>query len=231
MRRVGLIVPSSNTTMESEFWETLRGLASVHTARVLLEHVSVTELEAMEDEALREARKLATTEVDLIVYGCTSGSFVRGGKQYLEIEERIEEATGIPCVTTSGAVVRALGKIGAKRVSLITPYIREITEIEKSFLKANGFDVSSAYYASIVKNTEIGRIPDEKVVEWAVPNVSPESDAVFISCTNLRTFKALKTVEQKTGKPAVSSNSATLWNVLRALRLQESLPHLGRLLT
>ncbi|MCX8202871.1 MAG: aspartate/glutamate racemase family protein [Nitrososphaeria archaeon] len=231
MTRVGLIVPSSNTTMEPEFCEALRGLASVHTARVLLEHVNVAELETMEDEALREARKLTTAEVDLIVYGCTSGSFVKGGKQYLEIEERIEEETGIPCVATSGAVVRALKHVGAKRVSLITPYIREITELEKSFLEANGFVTVNAYYASIIKNTEIGRIPDEEVVKWTASNVSLDSDAVFISCTNLKMFRALRAIEERTGKPVVSSNSATLWNVLQRLKLQVSLPHLGKLLT
>lgn len=165
------------------------------------------------------------------MYGCTSGSFVKGGKQYLEIEERIEEETGIPCVATSGAVVRALKHVGAKRVSLITPYIREITELEKSFLEANGFVTVNAYYASIIKNTEIGRIPDEEVVKWTASNVSLDSDAVFISCTNLKTFRALRAIEERTGKPVVSSNSATLWNVLQRLKLQASLPHLGKLLT
>ncbi|MCS7138308.1 MAG: maleate cis-trans isomerase, partial [Candidatus Caldarchaeum sp.] len=169
--RVGLIVPSSNTTMEREFWEALRGFVSVHVGRVFLERVNVDELEAMEDEALREAGKLATAEVDVVVYGCTSGSFVKGWKQYLEIEKRMNEFTGVPCVSTSGAVVRALEHLKASKISLITPYTRDITETEKAFLKAHGFETVSTYYASMVRNTEIGRVPDEKVGEWVVGNV------------------------------------------------------------
>ncbi|MCS7133173.1 MAG: maleate cis-trans isomerase [Candidatus Caldarchaeum sp.] len=231
MLRVGLIVPSSNTTMEREFWDALHGFGSVHTGRVFLERVNVGELEAMEDEAVKEAVKLATAAVDVVVYGCTSGSFVKGGKQFLEIEKRLEKATGIPSVATSGAVVRALEHLHAKKISLITPYIREITEIEKKFLEVNGFETVSTYYASILENTKIGRVSDEQVLEWALASVSPRADAVFISCTNLSTFKTLKTIEQQTGKPTFSSNSATLWNVLTKLGWPIDIPQLGMLFT
>ncbi|MCS6787984.1 MAG: hypothetical protein NZ733_01675 [Aigarchaeota archaeon] len=69
------------------------------------------------------------------------------------------------------------------------------------------------------------------MVKWTASNVSLDSDAVFISCTNLKMFRALRAIEERTGKPVVSSNSATLWNVLQRLKLQVSLPHLGKLLT
>ncbi|MEM1952183.1 MAG: aspartate/glutamate racemase family protein [Candidatus Caldarchaeum sp.] len=229
--RVGLIVPSSNTTMEGEFWEVLHGFGSVHSGRVFLERVDVQELTVMGDEAVREARKLATAKVDVIVYGCTSGSFVKGAHQFMDVEKRLEEVSHVPCVATSGAVVRALKHLGAVKISLITPYIREITEIEKTFLKINGFETVSSFHASILANTDIGRVSDEQVLDWCLENVHPSADAAFISCTNLSTFKALRKIEEETGKPVVSSNSATLWNVLQRLGIKLSMPHLGRLLT
>lgn len=228
--RVGLIVPSSNTTMEREFWDVLHGFGTVHTGRVFLERVDVRELTEMEDEAVKEARKLATAGVNVIVYGCTSGSFVKGAHQFMDVEKRLEEVSHVPCVATSGAVVRALKHLGVRKISLVTPYIREITEIEKTFLKINGFETVSSFYASILGNIDIGRVTDEQVLGWCLENVHHSADAVFISCTNLSTFKALKKIEEKTGKPVVSSNSATLWNVLQKLGMKLSLPHLGRLL-
>ncbi|MEM4167727.1 MAG: hypothetical protein QXW98_04730, partial [Candidatus Caldarchaeum sp.] len=67
------------------------------------------------------------------------------------------------------------------------------------------------------------------VAEWAMENTHPDADAVFISCTNLSTFKAIKRIEENTGKPVVSSNSATLWNVLQKLNKKIELPRLGML--
>ena len=228
MNRIGLIIPSSNTTMEREFWETLHGHATIHAGRVFLENVMVSELTAVEDEAVREARKLVTAGVDVLVYGCTSGSFVKGPQQYSGIEEKLEKL-GKPAVATSGAVIRALTHLGAGKISLITPYTRDITEVEKAFLAKHGFEVLSTFHASIVANLDIGMVKDDEVAEWAMENTHPDADAVFISCTNLSTFKAIKRIEENTGKPVVSSNSATLWNVLQKLNKKIELPRLGML--
>ncbi len=228
MYRIGLIIPSSNTTMEREFWDTLHGYATIHTGRVFLENVRVSELNELEDEAVEEARKLVTAGVNILVYGCTSGSFVRGPEQYRAIEEKLEKL-GKPAVATSGAVCRALTHLGARKISLITPYTKDITEAERVFLNKHGFEVLSVFHASIVSNTDIGMVKDDEVAEWAVENTHPDSDAVFISCTNLSTFKAIKKIEEKTGKPVVSSNSATLWNLLWRLGSEIEIPHLAKL--
>ncbi|MEM4561101.1 MAG: hypothetical protein QXS57_06730 [Candidatus Caldarchaeum sp.] len=231
MRRVGLILPSSNTTMEREFSEALAGKATVHGARIKLERAVYSELAALEDEAQREAEKLATAEVDVIVYGCTSGSFIKGSKQYLGIERRIEESFGIPCVATSGAVVRALERLGAKNITMITPYTHDITEIEKQYLRAHDVNVLNYFHASLTENLRIGRVSDEEVARWAVENLHPSAEAVFISCTNLSTFKAIRMVEERTNRPTISSNSSTLWNVIKRLGLDADLSHLGRVFT
>ncbi|MEM1946136.1 MAG: hypothetical protein QXU87_07620 [Candidatus Caldarchaeum sp.] len=229
MYRVGVIVPSSNTTVEYEFNRVLQGVATVHAARVFLERVEVSELMKLEDEAVREARKLATAAVNVIAFACTSGSFVGGRDQFTRIEQEIKNATGLECVATSGAVLRALKHLGAKRICLVTPYTADITSLEAAFLLHYGFEVVSSYHASVVGNREIGMIKDEEVVDWVGRTRYGEADAVFISCTNLRTFNAIRQIEEKTGKPAVSSNSSTLWNTLKVLGCGVERPELGRL--
>ncbi|MEM4383002.1 MAG: aspartate/glutamate racemase family protein [Candidatus Caldarchaeum sp.] len=229
MYRVGVIIPSSNTTMEYEFNRALQGVATVHAARVWLERVEVDELRKIESEPVREARKLATAAVDVIAFGCTSGSFVGGWEQYVQIEKEIKTSTGLECVATSGAVLRALKHLGFRKICLVTPYTSDITSLEAAFLRGHGFEVVCSYHASFVDNREIGRIRDEEVVEWVGKTSYREADTIFISCTNLRTFNAIKHIEEMAGKPVVSSNSSTLWNVLNVLGCVVEKPELGRL--
>lgn len=139
------------------------------------------------------------------------------------------KSLGWETTTTSGAVLRALKHLGSKKICLVTPYASNITSLEAAFLRHHGFEVVSSYHASVVDNREIGRIKDEEVVDWVGKTSYDEAEAVFISCTNLRTFDAIRHIEEMTGKPAVSSNSATLWNVLNVLGHVLEKPELGLL--
>jgi len=215
--------------MEREFSTALNGVATVHSGRIKLVNVIPGELSALENSVYSEAEKLATAEVDIIVYGCTSGSFIRGHKQYAAIEEEVEKSFGIPCVATAGAVVRALNHLNSKKIALVTPYTFEITEVERRFLVAHGFETLSTYYASIKENTVIGRVSDEEVFKWVVKQPDKNADAVFVSCTNLSTFRVLGKIEQTLDIPAVSSNSATLWSVVTRLGVRLLGRPLGRL--
>jgi maleate isomerase len=109
--RFGIIVPSSNTTMEDEFWRMASGLATVHTARIRLEKITVEELEEMEKQMLEAPIRFADAEVDVIGYGCTSGSLLKGKDHGGDIERKITETTGIPAVATAKAVIEALSEL------------------------------------------------------------------------------------------------------------------------
>ena len=139
--RLGLIVPSSNTTMEAEFWRMALGWATVHTARMRLKRITVDELEEMEQQMLEAALRLADANVDVIGYGCTSGSLFRGKDHDVEIERKIKEKTGILAITTARAVIKALKKLQVERVCVATPYTKEINDLEKRFIEENGIKV------------------------------------------------------------------------------------------
>jgi len=57
----------------------------------------------------------------------------------------------------------------------------------------------------------------------------PESDAIFISCTNFRTLEIIESLENKLGKPVVTSNSASMWQMLRVIQDTRVIPGAGRL--
>jgi len=228
--RIGLIVPSSNTTMESEFWRMAPEGVSIHTSRIRLVEVTAEALKRMAEESVRAARELADAEVDVIVYGCTMGSLIEGVEWEMKLRESIEKSVGVKTITTAQAVVKALKKLGAKRIVVATPYIEDLNRREKKFLEDNGFEVLRIKGLNIVKNTDIGRLPPWTTYRLAKEVFSEDADAVFISCTNFRTIDVIATLEQELGKPAISSNTASFWYALRALRLNIPIKGFGRLL-
>ncbi|GAV26070.1 maleate cis-trans isomerase [Carboxydothermus islandicus] len=213
--RIGLMVPASNTTMESEFWRMVPEGVSIHVSRMLLENVTEEALIKMEEHVERAARELATAKVDIITFGCTSGSLVKGKGYDMAISDKITSITGIPSITTSTAVLEALQLLNIKKVAVITPYINAINKREAEFLEANGIKVQEIVGLGLVDNTEIGR--QEYYVPYRIAkslNLA-DCDGIFISCTNFRTIEIIEILEKELGIPVISSNQATFAAVLR----------------
>ena len=215
-QRVGLLLPSSNTTMETDFWRMAPEDVTVHSARMMIERVTVSALEEMSRDALRAGRLLATAGVDVLIYGCTSGSLIKGVEWERSLASTIEEETGIPTVTTAGAVVEGLRSMGVERVGVATPYTDDINALERGFLEAYGFEVQEVKGLQIVDNHEIGAVSPERI-EALVDSVSGGTGGVFVSCTNLPVVPLLDELEEKIGLPIVSSNQASMWAGLKAL--------------
>jgi maleate isomerase len=229
MQRLGIIIPSSNTTVEREFSNVLQGTdVSVHYARVHLNDVTIDGLERMEAELEDAARLLKDSDVDTVAFACTSGSLIKGLGYDALLAKRISEAAGCPAFTTSGAVVDALHTLNARKVSLATPYLEEVAEREVSFLEKNGFSVVRKQSLNIRENLRIGLLMPSDAEAIAEEVYSNKSDVIFVSCTNFRTFEVLSSLEQQLGKPVVSSNSAMLWAAMHALKIN-CLVSLGQL--
>ena len=224
-----MIVPSSNTTMESEFYRLAFRWASLHIARIKLQKVTITALREMEELMLDAADRLADAEVDIIGYGCTSGSFFKGKEHGREIEKRITEMTRIPAVTTSTAVIQALDKLCINKVSVATPYIDEINELEKKYLEQNKISVLKIKGLAISNNSEIGNEEPNKAYDLAREVYIPEADGLFISCTNFRTIEVIDHLEKELGVPVISSNTATLWAMMRKVGISRTLEKHGQL--
>jgi maleate isomerase len=212
--RVGLLVPSSNTTMEPDFYAMAPIGVTTHTARMRLSEVTAEALIRMAEDTERAASLLADTGIDIIVYGCTTGSLVGGVQWEEDLVTRIEKGTGIPAVSTSSAVIDALRTLGVKRIGVATPYSEELNNLEKKFLVDLGFQVTAMRGLGLLDNLEIGRVGRE-TLEELVRSVAEEADAVFISCTNLPAVGLIEGFEKEYDKPVVTSNQASMWAALR----------------
>ena len=218
--RIGLLVPSSNTTMEPDFYGMAPEGVSVHTARMRLDEVTPDGLIRMADDAEKGTALLATAGVDVIVYGCTTGSLVGGVEWEESLVMGIHENTGVRAVSTSGAVVEALRALSARRVGVATPYTDVLNRLETEFLEDHGFQVAAIEGLGLVNNLEIGRV-ERGVIEGLVEAVAGEADTIFVSCTNLPALNLIDGLERRHGRPVVTSNQASLWAALRDSGVKE----------
>jgi len=216
--------------MELEFWRVLPRDFSIHTARLKLREVTVEGLELMESEIDDEALKLVDADVDIILYGCTTGSLFRGVGHDKLIESRIEKLTGKPAISTSGAVISALRFLKAEKISVITPYIDELNVLEERFLVGNGFKVLDLKSLNIIRNVDIGRVTPNVIMDLFYKLDYSSSDAIFISCTNMPTLNLIERLEEIAGMPVLSSNSASIWAVLKRLNYGFGIKGYGKLL-
>jgi arylmalonate decarboxylase len=230
--KIGLIVPSTNTVNEPEFWRLAPPGVTIHTDRVLLlGNATEKSYFEMADALGAAAQRLATAEVDVVVYGCTSGSIICPMPQLLD---SMSVHTQTPAGATAGAVVAALNALGVKKVAVGTPYVDFVNESEDLFLRDYGFEVSSIKGLQLGETQEerrgIGRVPPQQVYRLARMIDRPDAEAIFISCTNLATLDVIEQIEQDLGKPVVTSNQACFWACMRLMGLPDRIEGYGRLL-
>jgi maleate cis-trans isomerase len=233
-KRIGVMVPSTNTTCEADFNMVVPRGVTVHGQRLWLTNEANGDAAyaRMNGEIETGARYLATARVDVIAYGCTTGSFYRGPGWDREMLALIEREAGVPAVATTPSVVAALRAVGARRISVATPYPDWNNARLRAYLEALGFEVLNVDgepTAAAAGNQGINDMSPESVVEFAARACRPEADALLCSCTAWRSVEAVDALERRTGKPVVTSNQATIWTALGALGVTPPLRGFGRL--
>jgi maleate isomerase len=230
MARIGLLVPSSNTTVEPEFYRALPRGVTLHTARLFLTRIAPDAILGMVQDMETQAKLLASADVDVIVLGATAPSFLNGLGYDRELIAKLEAATGKRATTTSTALVEAIRHIGAKRVVLGSAYDETVNGIAAAFLRASGLDVADMAGLALVDNLLVGRLSSDTAYDLAMKVNRPGVDAIVLSCTNWQTMDAIEKIERDTGKPVISTTQATIWAALRTIGHTEPIQGYGRLL-
>lgn len=229
------MVPSTNTTCEADFQLVAPEGVTIHGQRLWLTNSVLSEqgMDRMNLEIENGARYLATAKVDVIAYACTTGSFYRGHGWDTQMLGVVESTAGVPAVATSPSVVHALRFLGAKRISVATPYPEWSNQRLKSYLETAGFEVLNVDgepQAAQLGNQEVNDQPPEAIREFSARICRPEADALLCSCTAWRSLEVSSDLERLTGKPVVTSNLATIWNAFRKVGIKQPLKGFGQLL-
>ena len=230
MGRIGLLVPSSNTTVEPEFYRALPKDVTLHVARLPLVQIAADSIAGTADHIETQSRALATADVDIIVLGAAAPSFLKGLGYDREMAKKIEAASGKRATTTSTALIEALKHLGISRAVLGAAYDDKVNAIAKEFLEANGFNVLGAHGLGLVDNLVVGRLDASSAYDLAKKIDRPDAEAIVLACTNWKTMDVIERLEKELGKPVLSTTQVSIWAALRALGRTEGVPGYGRLL-
>ena len=227
-RKLGILVPSSNVTMEYEIPMMAPQGVSFHFSRIPQTEDTEEQLMNMIDYVPEKSSLLAHARVDAIAFGCTSGSFIKGMGYDKKVIEAIKNSTGIMATTTSTAVIEALKIAGVKRLSVGAPYLDSIMDKLKKFLEKNGFEVVKIKGLNMMCGE--GDLSLDATYNLIREIDVPQADAIFISCTDFKTVELLEILESDFGKKVISSNQATMWKLLRMAGMKTSICGFGSLL-
>lgn len=242
--RIGLIVPSSNTTMETEIPAMLRRREKVvpttftfHSSRVRLTHVTRDELFRMIQDSDRAAVELADARVDAIGYACLVAVMAQGHDYFENIENRLvrvaaENGGPAPVVSSAGALIRSLKTLGASNIVVISPYLEQIAETVAACFEAADLNVLDSAALNVSDNLEVGRIDPSRLVDVAHRLNRANADAVVLSaCVQMPSLPAIPEAEARLDVPVVSAATATVFELLDRLGVDPIVPDAGFLLS
>ncbi|AZV93956.1 maleate isomerase [Kerstersia gyiorum] len=242
--RIGQIVPSSNTTMETEIPAILRARELVaperftfHSSRMRMKHVTKEELSKMDGDSDRCALELSDARVDVLGYACLVAIMSMGRGYHRVSEQRLHQRTvenggPAPVVTSAGALVDGLHAIGAKKVSILAPYMKPLTALVIDYIENEGIEVVDSISLEIPDNLEVGRQDPRAPIEITKKLNTQGVDAVIASaCVQMPSLASIQAIEDRVGLPVLSSSVATTYMMLKRLGLDTSVPGFGSLLS
>ena len=184
--KIGLMIPSTNSTMEPDFNRLAPEGVTIHSARLKTKREATFEtLREMEKLVIPAAKSLADCEVDAICYGCTSGSFLEGPSYSTRIEENIKNETGIAAITTANAMVESIKELGLKKITVVSPYVQATNERLINFLEELKIKVVSLKAFDLLDQFEHANVPSFLIYQLVRAADVAEAEGVFISCTQL----------------------------------------------
>ncbi len=229
-KRIGLLVPSSNSTVEVEFYRALPADVSLHVGRLPITQVNPESIAGMVDPLETESKKLASADVDVIVLGAAAPSFLKGMGYDKEVAQRITQATGKPATTASTALLQSLKALGAQRIALGTAYSTKVNEIAIAFLRANGVEVVKTECLGYEDNLQIGRLDVQTAYDLGRRIACPEAQAIAFLCTNWQSMAIIDRLERDTGLQVLTSTQFSVWAALKTIGYSGRIAGYGRLL-
>ncbi len=230
-KRVGLVLLSTDHTTEADFtWLVASGTVGLFTTRIAYANpVTPDNLRAMQPRLEAAANLLLVgEELDVVCFGCTSASVVIGDAA---VEASIRKAKpGVAVVTPASAGVAGLKSLGARRISVLTPYTPQTSAPMAEYFENHGFDIANVTCLGLEDDRQMARIAKISLVEAAVAAMAPDAEALFVSCTALRSASVAAEIERRIGRPVVTSNQASAWACLNHCSLPPNLSSAGSLM-
>ncbi|NMO02950.1 maleate cis-trans isomerase [Gordonia sp. TBRC 11910] len=240
INRIGLIVPSSNVTVETELPRILAGVEGVefsfHSSRMRMHAVTPEELAAMNAQRERCVVEVADAGVDAVLYACLVAIMATGLGEHRLVEDAVAEqlsadGSSAAALSSAGGLVRALRDSGVRRVALVMPYMRPLAQQVVAYIENEGFEVVDWRALEVADNAEVGCIPSQRVFDAARSLDLSRADALVLSCcVQMPSLSIVEEAERELGLPVLSAATAGAYSILRSLNLPVNIPGAGSLL-
>lgn len=241
--RIGQIVPSSNTTMETEIPAMLRAREalhperfSFHSSRMRMHRVTAEELAAMNREGLRCAAELSDARVDVMSTACLVAIMAQGLGYHRQVERDFRRVTSenkshAKVMTSAGALIHGLKALGAKKIALLAPYMKPLTDKVVEYIENEGIEVQDRICFEIPDNLEVGRRDPMMLLDDVKRLNTANVDVVVLSaCVQMQSIPAIQKAQDMLGIPVTSTSVCTVRNMLDLLGLDAGTPGYGKLL-
>jgi maleate cis-trans isomerase len=229
MRHFGVLIPSTNTTVEIEYSRLLPPELQAHIGR--LGKGGATAFSPSLDADLEyQAKLLGTAKVEVVALAQTSASLFADDYDKVNIR-RMSQAAGVPAVTSAVAIGQAVRALGATRIALVSPYSAEVigrakryyeTKFGLQVLAVEGFGATDAY--------AIGQLDADNARDAFARIDRPEIEVLVVPGGNFPTMPHIPGWELDFRKPVITTNQAALWAMLQVMKISDPCPGLGRLL-
>lgn len=243
--RIGQIVPSSNTTMETEIPLMLQAHQSqhpgqtftFHSSRMRMHSVTPEELRAMNAQGNRCAAELADARVDVMSTACLVAIMAQGPGFHREVESDMqkvvnEAGASSKVMTSAGALIHGLKAMNAKKISLMAPYMRPLTDKVVSYIEHEGIEVVDRICFEIPDNLEVGRRdPMQLLNDVKRLNLANVDLVVLSACVQMPSLPAIEMAQSMLNLPVTSTAVCTVRNMLDLLSLPTCVSGFGQTLT
>lgn len=227
--KLGFVLLAMEQTVEEDMFKLAPDGVGLHFQRApMANKVDVDTLAAMAS-GIGDAAALMVPQVqlDVICYGCTSGSVVIGeDKVFAELNRG---APGAQPTSIISGVLRALEAVKAKKITIATPYLNPVNEIERVYMQDRGLEILNIQGLNIENDEDMVRVTPDYIFDFAKEVDRADSDAIFISCSALRSVDIIQALEAELGKPVITSNQAMMWDCLRLAGVNDQSDKYGRL--
>jgi maleate isomerase len=243
--RIGQIVPSSNTTMETEIPAMLNARHvlfpeerfTFHSARMRMMHVTPEELKNMDVQSDRCATELTDARCDVLAYACLVAIMCQGPGYHRQSESRLsrvaeENGAPTPVISSAGALCEGIKAMGFRKVAILTPYMKPLTQQVATYIESEDIEVTDTLSFEVSDNLEVGRLDPMNLLEHVKRLDTSKADAVVLSaCVQMPSLPAIQLVEHRLGKPVSSAAIATVYRILKTLDLKAEVRDAGYLLS
>jgi maleate isomerase len=232
-KRIGVLTPSSNTTLEPLTSAMVAGApgVSAHFSRFRVTEISLggNSLNQFDDAVILEsARLLADAKVDVIGWSGTSASWL-GFERDQALCARIYDATGVPSTTSVIALNELLARQGARTLGLVSPYVEDVQQrIVDNYAKL-GIECTAERHLDLTENFAFAEVQPDTLRRMLREVAQARPDAITVMCTNLCAAPLVAEMERELGIPIYDSVATVVWKALQMIGVEPRLQGWGGL--